>query len=83
MREQSVDAYENASLFGVSESNTYGELIDLAKRLLADDEFSILMLVTACGYKRKEIGQILDMPTPTVTWKYNNALSKLREALTK
>lgn len=83
MREQSVDAYENASLFGVSEPNTYGELIDLAKRLLADDEFSILMLVTACGYKRKEIGQILDMPTPTVTWKYNNALSKLREALTK
>lgn len=81
MREQSVDEYENPSLFGTGEPDTYGELIDLAKRLLADDEFSILMLVTACGYKRKEIGKMLDMPTPTVTWKYQNALLKMRNAL--
>ena len=83
MREQSVDEYENLTLFGVSEPDTYGELTDLAKRLLADDEFSILMLVTACGYKRKEIGKMLDMPIPTVTWKYQNALLKLRNALEK
>ena len=83
MREQSVDEYENLTLFGVSEPDTYGELIDLAKRLLTDDEFSILMLVTACGYKRKEIGKMLDMPTPTVTWKYQNALLKIRKALEK
>ena len=83
MREQSVDEYENLTLFGVSEPDTYGELIDLAKRLLDDDEFSILMLVTACGYKRKEIGKMLDMPTPTVTWKYLNALLKIRKALEK
>lgn len=83
MREQSVDEYENLTLFGVNEPDTYGELIDLAKRLLADDEFSILMLVTACGYKRKEIGKIFDMPTPTVTWKYQNALLKIRNALEK
>ena len=83
MREQSVDEYENLALFGVNEPDTYGELTDLAKRLLADDEFSILMLVTACGYKRKEIGKMLDMPIPTVTWKYQNALLKLRNALEK
>lgn len=83
MREQSVDEYENLSLFGVNEPDTYGELIDLAKRLLDDDEFSILMLVTACGYKRKEIGKMFDMPTPTVTWKYQNALLKIRKALEK
>lgn len=83
MREQSVDVYENLALFGVNEPDTYGELTDLAKRLLADDEFSILMLVTACGYKRKEIGKMLDMPIPTVTWKYQNALLKLRNALEK
>ena len=83
MREQSVDEYENPTLFGVNEPDTYGELIDLAKRLLTDDEFSILMLVTACGYKRKEIGKIFDMPTPTVTWKYQNALLKIRNALEK
>lgn len=83
MREQSVDEYENPTLFGENEPDTYGELIDLAKRLLADDEFSILMLVTACGYKRKEIGKMFDMPTPTVTWKYQNALLKIRNALEK
>lgn len=83
MREQSVDEYENLTPFGVNEPDTYGELIDLAKRLLADDEFSILMLVTACGYKRKEIGKMFDMPTPTVTWKYQNALLKIRNALEK
>lgn len=83
MREQSVDEYENLTLFGENEPDTYGELIDLAKRLLADDEFSILMLVTACGYKRKEIGKMFDMPTPTVTWKYQNALLKIRNALEK
>ena len=71
------------SVFGISEPDTYGELIDLAKRLLADDEFSILMLVTACGYKRKEIGKMLDMPISTVTWKYKNALLKMRNALEK
>lgn len=83
MREQSVDEYENVSLFGVSEPDTYGELTDLAKWLLSDDEFSILMLVTACGYKRKEIAKMINMPIPTVTWKYQNALSKMRTALEK
>ena len=83
MREQSVDEYENLTIFGANEPDTYGELTDLAKRLLDDDEFSILMLVTACGYKRKEIGKMFDMPIPTVTWKYQNALLKMRNALEK
>ena len=83
MREQSVDEYDNLTLFGVSEPDTYGELTDLAKRLLSDDEFLILMLVTACGYKRKEIAKMLDMPIPTVTWKYQNALLKMRNTLEK
>ena len=83
MREQSVDEYDNLTLFGVSEPDTYGELTDLAKRLLSDDEFLILMLVTACGYKRKELAKMLDMPIPTVTWKYQNALLKMRNTLEK
>ena len=82
-REQSVDEHENNSLFGVSNPDTYGELTDMAKRLLNDDEFLILMFVTACGYKRKEIGKMLGIPIPTVTWKYRNALFKMRNALEK
>lgn len=80
-REISVDESENYSVYGTSESDRFGELIDLAKRILPDDEFYILMLVSAYGYKRREIGKILEMPIPTVTWKYNNALKKMRSAL--
>ena len=82
-REQSVDEHENNSLFGVSNPDTYGELTDMAKRLLNDVEFLILTFVTACGYKRKEMGKMLGMPIPTVTWKYRNALFKMRNALEK
>ena len=81
MREQTMDEYENLPLFGTVQPDTYGELIDTAKRILPDDEFAILLLVAACGYKRKEIGQMLSMPVPTVTWKYNNAIAKMRTAL--
>ncbi len=80
-RETYVDEQQDAHLFGASNPDGYGELTDLAARVLDEDEFSILMLVTVCGYKRREIGQMLGMPTPTVTWKYNNALSKMRNAL--
>ena len=81
MRETSVDEYSKPELFGTTHPDGYGELTDLAQRLLDDDEFHILILVTACGYKRREVGEMLDMPTPTVTWKYNNALLKMRNAL--
>ncbi len=80
-RESNVDAEENQSVYGACATDDYGLLIDLARKLLADDEFQILMLVTACGYKRREISAMLDMPVPTVTWKYNSAIKKMRRAL--
>ncbi len=80
-REESVDEQENPALFGTNGPDEYGILTDLARRVLADDEFTILMLVAVCGYKRREIGEMLSVPTPTVTWKYNNAVSKMRKAL--
>ncbi len=59
----------------------YGVLVDMARKLLPSDEFSILMLVTADGYKRREIAELFDMPISTVTWKYNNAIQTMRAAL--
>lgn len=76
-----TDVYENPEIFGASEPDEYGLLTDLARRILKDDEFEILMLVAVVGYKRREISSILDMPLPTVTWKYNNALKRLRQAI--
>lgn len=83
MREQPFDESENPSLFSRSEPDKYGELIDLAKRLLPEDEFTILMLASTCGYKRKEIGKALNMPLSTVTWKYQNAIKTMRKSLEK
>jgi len=80
-REQSVDTTENAAIFGSSHQDDYGLLIDAARRTLPEDEFTILMLVTTGGFKRREIGEMLDMPIPTVTWKYNNAIARLRKTM--
>ncbi len=77
-REFAIDADENEHMFGTSAPDEYGALIDAARRCLDDDEFEILMLVAVSGYKRREISELLDMPTATVTWKYNNAAQKLR-----
>ncbi len=81
LREQPVDERENELMFGTAQPDAYGELTDLARRILDDDEFSVLMLITACGYKRREIAAMLGMPTSTVSWKYGNALEKMRRAL--
>lgn len=81
MRECPIDETENAALFGTTETDDFGLLTDLARKVLSPDEFTIIMLATVCGYKRREIGEMLEMPTPTVSWKYNNATAKMREAL--
>lgn len=80
-RTEFVDAEENLALFGTENSDDYGLLIDTARHILSDEEFRILMLITACGYKRREIAKILNIPLSTVTWKYREALEKLRKHL--
>jgi len=80
-RECSVDEREHAELFGSTKSDDYGLLVDLARRILPDDEFTIVMLITACGYKRREIAKMFGSPTSTITWKYHSALAKMRKSL--
>lgn len=80
-REEYVDERENDGMFGVQHPDDYGMLVDLARKILSDDEFTIVMLVTACGYKRREIADMLNYPISTVTWKYNEALAKMRKTL--
>ncbi|MCM1237441.1 MAG: RNA polymerase sigma factor [Ruminococcus flavefaciens] len=76
-----VDERENIAVFGTQQTDDYSLLIDLAKRILPEDEFVILMLITAAGYKRREISQMLDIPVPTVSWKFNRAIEKMRKSL--
>lgn len=80
-RENPVDERENDSMFGTYCQDDYGHLIDVARKILTEEEFTILMLITADGYKRREIAEMLDCPVSTVTWKYGEALKKMRKSL--
>jgi RNA polymerase sigma factor (sigma-70 family) len=55
--------------------------ITLANKVLAEDEFNIVMMYAIGEYKHKEIAEFLHLPLGTVTWKYANALKKLKKAL--
>lgn len=76
-----VDERQNLQFFGTQQTDDYSLLIDLAKNILAEDEFVILMLITASGYKRREISKMFDIPVSTVSWKFTQALKKLRKSL--
>lgn len=53
--------------------------IDLANRVLTEEEFKIVMMYAVGEYKHREIADILGLPLGTVTWKYKNALDKMRK----
>lgn len=78
-REHLIDVSENESLFPTYEVE-HSHLIDIAKQVLKDGEFAVVMLV-AEGYKRREIAHMLQIPVPTVTWRYNQAIKKLQHAI--
>ncbi len=79
--EVSVDERECLPAFGTTQTDDYGLLVELAKKLLPEQEFAILMLVAAEGYKRREVAQMLSMPLATVTWKYGKAIKTMQKAL--
>ncbi len=57
--------------------------IKLANEILSEEEFNILIMYTIGEYKHREIAELLHLPLGTVTWKYKNALQKLRDELNK
>lgn len=84
-REVQVDYQENELIAGSYHFNEEVDtpVIKLASRVLREDEFKILMLCEIAGFKRKEVAEIFHMSISTVTWKYLNALKKMRVALEK
>lgn len=82
-REFSVDEQQNAAMFGSKDIDDYGFLIDIARRILSKDEFTILLLITAGGYKRREIAKMFGVPVSTVTYKYQCATQKMRKEIEK
>lgn len=58
-------------------------VIKLANEILDEDEFKIVIMYTIGDYKHREIADIMNLPLGTVTWKYKNALEKLRAEIEK
>ncbi|MGN0772078.1 MAG: RNA polymerase sigma factor [Christensenellales bacterium] len=65
------------------EERDESNLFALAKELLDEDSYTILVMIVVEGYKRREISKMLSMPVSTVTYKYKIALRTLEEKLTK
>ena len=80
-RETYVDTRQNEGYFGTEQTDDYGLLIDLARKTLPQDEFEVLILVSAVGYKRREVAELMNMPLSTVTYKLNCASGKMIRAL--
>ena len=81
-REVATDFEADAYKFG-SQETELPYIFETAARVLAEDEYEILMLCHVSGYKRKEVAAMLGMPIGTVTWKNNEALKKLKKHLQK
>ena len=81
-REISTDFDAQAHLFGTQETQI-PFVFEVARKILPEDEYEIVMLCQVAGYKRREVSNMLSMPIGTVTWKNNQALKKLKEYLSK
>lgn len=81
-REIIVDVTDpiNQSVMG-SSSIYETPTIELAKKILPEDEYTILIFCAIDNYKRREVSEILAIPIGTVTWKYNNAIKKMKDAM--
>lgn len=56
-------------------------LLQVAMKVLSDEQQQIVMLHAVAGMKHREIAGLLDIPTATVLSKYSRAIKKLRIAM--
>ncbi|MDD4316324.1 MAG: sigma-70 family RNA polymerase sigma factor [Clostridia bacterium] len=84
-KEFNVDFSENESLYGEysMQDNYDTSTLDTARKVLKPDEYEILVYCAISGYKRREVAKIMNIPIGTVTWKYNNAIKRIKEELTE
>lgn len=54
---------------------------DAMQKVLTEEEQRIIILHVLWGYRHREIGEILNSPTGTVTSKYKRAVEKLKKEL--
>lgn len=58
-------------------------IIEIAKDILSQQDYEIVIMAVVAGYKRREISKILELPISTVSHRYKTALEKLKNYLEK
>ena len=81
-REVLIDfsAYDNLGAYEIDEEEDTRATVTAALKILPDDERQIVLMRNS-GLKAKEIAKALGMPRGTVSWKYSQALERMREFL--
>ena len=55
--------------------------IRIANEILTEEEFKIVIMFAIGEYKHREIAELLGLPLGTVTWKYKNAIEKIKNEI--
>lgn len=80
-KKEKVSYIEDTDLLKVESLDKDTPLIDLASRVLDEEEFNIVMLCVVENYTRREVSRMYNLSISGVTWKLNNALDKIRKEL--
>jgi len=81
-KETNIDIQENEIFLGQTESRSENQiLIEQIFKVLNDTEREIVLLHVVGDLKHREIAKLLNKPTGTITWSYNNSLKKLKNEL--
>jgi len=78
-REQIIDVQDNPFIFGEThEQNEDQYFLNQLLKTLPKDEQEIVVRHVVLEQKHREIADIMKIPLGTVTWKYQEALKKLK-----
>ena len=77
------DVLENNTSFSYIEDPEDKMVLQMALKILSEEERQIILLHSVAGFKHREISELTDLPLGTVLSKYNRGLKKLRKALKK
>lgn len=80
-RTDTIDPVEQDFLLKESDNEAEMMLLKDMSGILNPEEFQIVMMHILGNYTHKQISNGLEIPLGTVTWKYNEAMKKLRTKL--
>ncbi len=80
-RHQYVDQEESEYLFNEESNDKESLLIHDMTQVLDEDELEIVMMYVIGNFTHKQIAEGLQKPIGTITWKYGEAMKKLRAKL--